>query len=64
MKNNPLGFGRVQFQGLGQMPGNGLAFTVFIGGQPDFTAGSGFFKLGHNFLFIGANFVTGLKIVF
>ena len=52
-------------EGLAQMPGNGLSFTVFIGSQPygvGFLRGGG--QIGHRLFLVGRNFILREETMF
>src|SRR5262249_51263027 len=63
VEDDALGPGRIKFERLGQMPGYGLPFAVFIGSQPDVRVFGGFFQIGDNFFLIRANLVLGREIM-
>ena len=64
VKDNALGFGRVQLQGLLKMPCNSLSLAVLIGCQPH---GLGLFhcplQVRHQFVFLFGNHVPGFVLV-
>ena len=58
------GLGGIQFQGLGQVPGNRFSLAVLIGREPDRLCALGeLLELGHHFFLVGRHDVFGRESV-
>ena len=65
MEDNPVAAFITKLQGFRQMPGNGLAFAVFIGCEDDAVAFfNGLFEIFESCLVFNPNPLVWLKIVF
>ena len=64
VEDDALGGPDVQAQGVGEMPGDGFAFAVQVGGEEDF-GGSfhGGAKIGNDFFGAVRDFVGGFEVV-
>ena len=65
VEHDALGLGRIQFEHLIQMPGNGFPFAILIGCQPDEVGLlGGFGELGYQGFLVGLYLVFGSEPVF
>ena len=65
VEDNAAGMLRRQSERFGQVPGNGLSFTVFIGSQPHCSGlGGRCSQFRHRLLLVGGNFVLRQEAVF